>query len=35
MASLVHIGKYGAINAADPTTLGSHVVKYVLDAFTQ
>ena len=33
MALLVQTGKYGAINAADPTTLAYYVVKYALDTF--
>ena len=33
MSSLVQTGKYGAINAADPTKLGYYVVKYVSDTF--
>ena len=33
MASLVQTGKYGAINAIDPTTLRYYVVKYVSYAF--
>ena len=32
MASFLHTGKYGAINAADPTTLVYYIVKYVSDA---
>ena len=33
MKSLVQTGKHGAINAADPMTMGYYVVKYVSDAF--
>ena len=34
MESLAETGKCGAINAADPTTMGYQVVKYVSDDFT-
>ena len=32
MASLVHTGKYGAINAAYTTTMGYYILNYVSDA---
>ena len=34
MDYLVRTGKYGEINASDPTTLGYYVAKYVSDLFT-
>ena len=34
MASFFHTGKYGAINAADPTTMGYQILKFVYDSFT-
>ena len=34
MSSLVHTGKYGAINVADPTTLGYYVVNYLSELYT-
>ena len=34
MESLVQTGKYGSINAADLTTIGYYVVKYVSYTFT-
>ena len=33
MVSLVQTGKYGAINAAYPTTMVYYVVKYVYESF--
>ena len=33
MSSLLQTGKYGAINAAYPTTMVYYVVKYVYDSF--
>ena len=34
MASLVQLGKYGVINAVDPTTMGYYVIKYLSEPFT-
>ena len=34
MDSFVHTGKYGAINVADPTTLGYYVVNYLSELYT-
>ena len=34
MSSLVHTGKYGAINTADTKTLGRDVVKYLYQSYT-
>ena len=34
MASLVQLGKYGNINAADTTTMGYHVIKYLSEPYT-
>ena len=34
MASLVHLGKYGAINTADPITMGYYVIKYLYKPYT-
>ena len=33
MSSLVHNGKYGAINTADPTTVGYYVVKFLSEPY--
>ena len=29
MASILQLGKYGAMNASDPTTMGYYVIKYL------
>ena len=29
MSSVVHLGKYGAINAADTTTMGYYGIRYL------
>ena len=34
MASLIHLGKYGAINTANTTTMGYNVLKYASENFT-
>ena len=34
MASLVQLGKYSDINAADPTTMGYYVIKYLSETYT-
>ena len=34
MSALVQNGKYGAINTADPKTIGYFVVKLLLDPYT-
>ena len=34
MASLVQLGKYGATNAADTTTIGYYVIKYLSEPYT-
>ena len=34
IASLAQLGKYGAINAADPTTMGYYVIKYLSEPCT-
>ena len=34
MASLVQLGKYGAINAEDPNTMGYYVIKYLSEPYT-
>ena len=34
MSSLVHVGKYGAINASDTTTMGYYVIKYLYETYT-
>ena len=34
MASLAQLGKYGAINAADSTTTGYYVIKYLYEPYT-
>ena len=34
VASLVQLGKYGAINAADPTTMGYYVIKFLSEPYT-
>ena len=33
MAYIVKLGKYGAINAADPTTMGYYVIKYLYEPY--
>ena len=33
-ASLVQLGKYGDINAADQTTMGYYVIKYISELYT-
>ena len=33
IASLVQLVKYGAINAADPTTMGYYVIKYLYEPY--
>ena len=34
IASLVQLYKYGAINAAGPTTIGYYVVKFLFETYT-
>ena len=34
MAYLVQLGKYGAINAVDPTTMGCYMIKYLYEQNT-
>ena len=34
MSVIVHNGKYGAINTADPTTMGYYVVKLLSEPYT-
>ena len=34
MASIVQLGKYGAINAANPTKMGYYVIKYLSEPYT-
>ena len=34
MAYLVQLGKYGAINSADPITMGYYVLKYISELYT-
>ena len=34
IASLGQLGKYGAINTADPKTMGSYVIKYLSEPYT-
>ena len=34
MAYLVQLGRYGAINAADTTTMGDYVIKYLFESYT-
>ena len=34
MASLIQLGKHGAINAADTNTMGYYVVKYLSEPYT-
>ena len=34
MASLVQLGKYGGTNAADPTTMGYYMIKYLSQPYT-
>ena len=34
MASIVQLRKYGAINAADPTTIGDYVIKHLSKPYT-
>ena len=33
MASLVQLGKYGAINAVDPTTMSYYAIKYLSEPY--
>ena len=33
MASLLQLDKYGAINTADPTTIGYFLIKYVSEPY--
>ena len=32
MASLVQLGRYGAINITDPTKMGYYVIKYLSES---
>ena len=34
MASLVKLGKYGAINSVDTTAMGYYVIKYLSEPYT-
>ena len=34
MASILQVGKYGAINSSDTTTMGYYVVKYLSEPYT-
>ena len=34
MASIVQLGKYGAINVADPTSVEYYVIKYLSEPYT-
>ena len=34
MASLVQLGKYGAIDAADTAAMGYYVIKYIYETYT-
>ena len=34
MASLVQLGKYGAINILDTTTMGYYAIKYLSEIYT-
>ena len=34
MAPLAQLGKYGAINAVDPTTMIYYVIKYLSEPYT-
>ena len=34
VASLIQLGKYGDTNAADPTTTGYYVIKYLYETYT-
>ena len=34
LVSLVQLGKYGAINASDPTTMGYYVINYLSEPYT-
>ena len=34
VVSIVQLGKYGAIHAADPTTMGYYVIKYLSEPYT-
>ena len=34
MTSIVQLGKYGAINAADPTTMGHYGINYLSGPYT-
>ena len=33
MDYIVQLGKYGAINAADPNTMGYYVIKYLSEGY--
>ena len=33
MASIVQLGKYGAINVADPTSVEYYVIKYLSEPY--
>ena len=34
LVSLVQLGKYGAINASDPNTMGYYVINYLSESYT-